>query len=169
MSCRTNSSSVIFVFFAIEYADILSAHRVLHGALATDGVSVTRRDLRLQLEREAMGKLLQLRREMQARYGDVAAQRALLEGVRAGIFALFRASLRMSGGVSSTHADSHEVARQVAAAIGLDAAPFLALVDHARGTKKIADVEVPAVLRGCHDGLERFAAWMDGQTTDDSR
>ena len=61
--------------FAIEYADILAAHRVLHGTLSTDGIVVARRDLRLQLERETMGKLLQLRREMQARLGDAKAQR----------------------------------------------------------------------------------------------
>ena len=155
--------------FAIEYADILSAHRVLHGALATDGIAVTRHDLRLQLEREAMGKLLQLRREMQARHGDGKAQRLLLEGARGGIFALFRAALRLSGGVTSPHADSEVVAREVAVLAGLDAAPFLALVAHARGTKKIADAEAPAVMRACHDGLERFAGWLDRQQTTDDR
>jgi hypothetical protein len=154
--------------FAIEYADILSAHRVLHGTLATDGIVVTRHDLRLQLEREAMGKLLQLRREMQARYGDAAAQRALLEGVRGGIFALFRAALRMSGGVAAPHADSEAAAREVAVMAGFDAAPFLALTAHTKGTKKIADAEVAAVLRGCHDGLERFAGWIDRQIIADS-
>lgn len=154
--------------FAIEYADILSAHRVLQGALATDGIAVTRRDLRLQLEREAMGKLLQLRREMQARFGDAAAQRSLLEGVRGGIFALFRAAVRMSGGVTLPNADSADVAREVAVMAGFDAAPFLALIAHAKGTKKIADAEAPAVLRGCHDGLERFAGWVDRQTVVDS-
>ncbi len=153
--------------FAIEYADILTAHRVLQGALATDGIVVTRRDLRLQLEREAMGKLLQLRREMQARFGDAAGQRALLDAVRGGIFALFRAALRLSDDVSSAHADSEAVARDVAQLTGLDAAPFLALVTHARGTKKIADSEAPAVLRGCHDGLERFAGWVDKQVIGD--
>ena len=155
--------------FAIEYADILSAHRVLHGALATDGIVVTRHDLRLQLEREAMGKLLQLRRELQARSGDAAGQRALLDAVRGGIFALFRAALRMSDDVRSAHADSEVVARDVAKITGLDAAPFLALVAHARGTTKITDGEAPAVLRGCHDGLERFAGWLDQQTVDDGR
>ena len=104
--------------FAIEYADILSAHRVLHGALATDGIAVTRHDLRLQLEREAMGKLLQLRREMQARHGNGKAQRVLLEGARGGIFALFRAALRLGGGVTRPHADSEAVAREVAVGRG---------------------------------------------------
>ena len=154
--------------FAIEYADILSAHRVLHGALATDGIVVTRRDLRLQLERETMGKLLQLRREMQSRFGDAAGQRSLLDGVRGGIFALFRAALRMSGGVTSVYADSEGVAREVATIAGLDQTPFLALVAAKNGTRKISDSEAPVVLRGCHDGLERFAGWLDQQMTDDT-
>ena len=149
--------------FAIEYADILAAHRVLHGTLPVDGISVSRADLRLQLEREAMGKLLQLRREMQARHGDAKAQRALLEGVRAGIFALFRAALRLSGGERDAHADSDAVAREVATLAGLDAAPFLALVAHKRGTAKLTDGDAPVLIRGCHDGLERLAQWLDGQ------
>ena len=152
--------------FAIEYADILTAHRVLHGTLSTDGIVVARRDLRLQLERETMGKLLQLRREMQARHGDAKAQRALLEGVRAGIFALFRAALRLSESVTAPHADSEVVAREVAAAAELDAAPFLALVAAKRGTRKISDGEAPVVLRGCHDGLEKLAQWLDRQAVD---
>lgn len=151
--------------FAIEYADILSAHRVLHGALATDGVEVTRHDLRLQLEREVMGKLLQLRREMQSRHGDGAAQRKLLEAARGGIFALFRAVLRLRDGLTLPHADSRVVAQQVAAATGIDAAPFVALVDHAHGDKKISDRDAPALLRGCHDGLERLAGWLDAMPT----
>ena len=155
--------------FAIEYADILSAHRVLHGALVTEGLEVTRHDLRLQLEREVMGKVLQLRREMQARHGDLKAQRVLLEGARGGIFALFRAALRLGDGVTALHADSEVVAREVATATGFDAAPFVALVEHSRGSRKMADRDAPAVLRGCHDGLERLAQWLDQHPTDDGQ
>jgi hypothetical protein len=152
--------------FAIEHADILSAHRVLHGTLATEGHEVKRADLRLQLEREVMGKLLQLRREMQARYGDAAGQRALLEAAHGTVFALFRAALRLTDGLTAPYLDSEVVARDVAGKAGFDAAPFLALVAHRRGTTKIAEKEAAAVLRGCHDGLERLAAWLDGVDTD---
>jgi len=146
--------------FAIEYADILAAHRVLHGTLPVDGIAVARSDLRLQLEREAMGKLLQLRREMQARYGDAKAQRALLEAARGGIFALFRATLRLVEGAEVPH-DSEAVANAVARVTGLDAAPFVALAQHAHGKRKLTEQETPAVLRGCHDGLQRLAGWID--------
>ncbi|HEY3286954.1 MAG TPA: nucleotidyltransferase domain-containing protein [Gemmatimonadaceae bacterium] len=152
--------------FAIEYADILSAHRVLHGALHTEGLSVSRHDLRLQLEREVMGKLIQLRREMQARHGEGAAQRQLLEAAHGTIFAIFRAALRLTDGLSAPYLDSEQVARDVAAKAGFDAAPFLALIAHRRGMAKIGDKAAAGVVRGCHDGLERLAAWLDGVQAD---
>lgn len=153
--------------FAIEYADILSAHRVLYGALPTEGLAVSRHDLRLELEREVMGKVIQLRREMQARHGDGAAQRALLEAAHGTIFALFRAALRLTEGLTAPYLDTDVVARDVAAKAGFDAAPFLALVAHRRGTAKLSDRDAGTVLRGCHDGLEKLAAWLDGVTVDE--
>ncbi len=152
--------------FAIEYADILSAHRVLRGALPTEGLSVTKQDLRLELEREVMGKVIQLRREMQARHGDGAAQRALLEAAHGTFFALFRAVLRLTDGMTAPYLDSEAVARDVAAKVGFDEASFLALVAHRRGTAKISDRDAGTVLRGCHDGLERLASWLDGVTVE---
>jgi hypothetical protein len=147
--------------FAMEYADILSVHRVLYGALHTEGLAVSRADLRLQLEREVMGKLIQLRREMQARYGDGAAQRALLEAAHGTVFAIFRAALRLTDGLTAPYHDSEQVAREVAAKAGFDAAPFLALIGHRRGSAKITDKDAARVLRGCHDGLERMGGWLD--------
>src|ERR1043166_8255138 len=47
--------------FPMEYADILERHKVLFGEAPFDGIRVERSDLRLQLEQEAMGKLLKLR------------------------------------------------------------------------------------------------------------
>src|SRR5688572_26139746 len=47
--------------FPMEYADVLERHRVLFGDLVMD-IAVNPQHLRLQLEHEAMGTLLQLRR-----------------------------------------------------------------------------------------------------------
>ena len=47
--------------FPMEYADILERHRVLFGEPPFAGITVAPADLRLQLERELMGKLLQVR------------------------------------------------------------------------------------------------------------
>jgi len=152
--------------FAIEYADILSAHRVLYGALDTNGISVTRRDLRLELEREVVGKMLQLRRELMARHGQRAAERALLASAHGTIFALLRGTLRLADGVTAPHADGDAVARDVAVRAGFDAAPFLALRAHRHGVQKIKDEDAHAVLRGCHDGLQKLAAYLDQLTVD---
>src|SRR6478672_7025031 len=56
--------------FPMEYADILERHKVLYGTPPFDGVSVARGDLRLQVEREAMGKLLQFRQGVLAAGND---------------------------------------------------------------------------------------------------
>src|ERR1043166_7495489 len=58
--------------FPMEYADILERHRVLHGDPPFDGIRVDTKDLRLQLEHEAMGKLLKLRQGVLAAGGDAA-------------------------------------------------------------------------------------------------
>ena len=47
--------------FPMEYADILERHRVLFGDPPFDGIRVSPTELRLQVEHETMGKLLQLR------------------------------------------------------------------------------------------------------------
>ena len=47
--------------FPREYADILERNRVLHGEPPFGGISVSPTDLRLQLEQQVMGQLLQLR------------------------------------------------------------------------------------------------------------
>jgi len=92
--------------------------------------------------------VIQLRREMQARHGDGAAQRALLEAAHGTIFALFRAALRLTEGLTAPYLDTDVVARDVAAKAEFDAAPFLALVAHRRGTAKLNDRDAATVLRG---------------------
>ena len=56
--------------FAIEFADILERHRVLTGAFPDGPRTVDPAHLRHQLEFEAMGKLLRLRRGILACNGD---------------------------------------------------------------------------------------------------
>src|SRR5574338_1620220 len=64
--------------FPMEYADILERHRVLYGTPPFDGIAVDREHLRLQLEHEAMGKLLKLRQGVLAAGGDERQQIELL-------------------------------------------------------------------------------------------
>ncbi|MEO7999888.1 MAG: nucleotidyltransferase domain-containing protein, partial [Gemmatimonadaceae bacterium] len=64
--------------FPMEYADILERHRILHGENPLGGIRVAPRDLRLQVEHEAMGKLLKLRAGVMSAGTDAKQQNALM-------------------------------------------------------------------------------------------
>ena len=144
--------------FAMEYADILQRHRLLHGTLP-DGVRVDTQFLRLQLEHEAMGALLQLRRGTLAAGGDGKVMLALLERSSSSMMALFRAVVRLRGDAPS--ADNSELCQSVAGTTGLDAAPFVRVVRHRRGEATLKSGEALVVVSGCLDGLQCVVRYLD--------
>jgi hypothetical protein len=145
--------------FPMEYADILERHRVLHGELPVDGVRVERADLRWELENQAMGKLLHLRRGVLACGGDAARQTELLEVSKSAVLVLFRATLRLHGMVPS--GDSAAVVRETARVAGFDAEPFLRVLRHVRKEAKLARGDVPATLAGYVAGVEQLKRHLD--------
>src|SRR5438045_6426796 len=64
--------------FPMEYADILDRHKVLFGDPPFHEIRVDLKDLRLQLEQEAMGKLIKLRQGVLASGNDGERQVELL-------------------------------------------------------------------------------------------
>jgi predicted nucleotidyltransferase len=108
--------------FPIEIEDMREAHRVLAGRDPFEGVVTKRSDLRHLLEHEVRGKVLRLRTEYAAAAADGKALGRLLVHSAGTFFVLFRAALRLSGGVPPA---SHEaLVRETAAATGLDATAF---------------------------------------------
>jgi predicted nucleotidyltransferase len=144
--------------FPIEYADVLDRHRVLFGDLQTD-VRVNPSHLRLQLEHEAMGTLLQLRRGALAAGTDGKAQLALLEGSTSTVMVVFRALLRLRG--DDPPRDYVELSKQVASAVGMDAGPFVQVVWHKRGEAPIQTKDVPNVLAGYLSGMQQLKQYLD--------
>jgi hypothetical protein len=148
--------------FPIEYADILERHRVLHGALPLDRVGVSRADLRLELEHEAMGGVLQMRRGIMAAGGDGRRQLELLESSLSPMMVVFRATLRLDG--VKPPADNAELSREVGARAGLDAEPFIRVVRHVRGDLPMRPADSSAVLAGFIRGAERLVGYLDSHT-----
>jgi predicted nucleotidyltransferase len=145
--------------FAMEYADILERHRVVYGTLPVDGISVQRSDLRLQLERETMGKLLALR---QGVLSAGSGRRELLELLSASLstfMVLFRAAVRLHDETAPT--DYLLLAQRVGELAGLDATPFARVVRHLRGSERIPPDGVPAVVDGYLAGASRLAAYVN--------
>jgi hypothetical protein len=145
--------------FPMEYADILERHRVLFGTPPFDDIHVERRNLRLQLEHEAMGKLLKLRQGVLAAGGDAKAHVELLAASLSTIMVIFRAVERLHEAVPPT--DYERLSRDVARRAGFDGDPFVRVVRHVRGSEKIGSSDVPQVLAGYLDGMYRLVSYLD--------
>ena len=145
--------------FAMEYADILHRHKVLVGDTPFEGISVNARDLRLHVEREAMGKLLQLRRAVMAVGDDPKMQLRLLLNGLSTLMVIFRGVSRVGG--ESPPTDYVRLSQGVAARAGFDAQPFERLVQHARRAVQIPVGEVQSVLIGVLDAMGRLVAYLD--------
>lgn len=145
--------------FPIEYADVLESHRVLHGALPVAGLRVETRDLRLQLEHEAIGKLFRLRRGILTAGGDAKRQLALLGDSVRSFLVLFRALLRVYG--EAPPKDAETTITKASARAGLLAEPFLKAWRHSRGSEPIAAAEAAAVLDAYLAGATTLAQHID--------
>ena len=145
--------------FPMEYADILERHRVLYGYDATEGISVSRSDLRLQVEQQALGKLLHLRRGAMAAGDDAKEQIALIEASLSAMMVVFRAVVRLAGEIPPQ--DYAELSTDVARRAGFDPEPFIRAVKHVRGSQKIARDAASAILAGYMAGMEALVAWLD--------
>ena len=145
--------------FPMEYADILERHKVLYGTPPFDGVQVATDHLRLQLEQQVMGKLLQLRQAALLAGTDAKRQAELIAASLSTMMVLFRAVLRLHG--ERPGDDNAALAQRVGAIVGFDATPFMQAVQHVRGTKKLASAEPSTVLAGYLTGIERLDAYLD--------
>ena len=149
--------------FPMEYADIIERHRMLYGSAPFEGLVVTREHLRLQLEREVMGKLLQLRQATFMAGSDGPKQAELLGASISTILVLFRATLRLKG--ESPAADSIDVATRVSELGGFNAVPFTRAIRHHRDDVRIKSAEAGTVLSQYLSGVERLDAYLDTFST----
>ena len=147
----------------MEYADILERHRVIYGPDVTEGITISRADLRLQLEQQALGKLLHLGRAAMAAGDDAREHIRLLESSLSAIMVVFRAVVRLEGDVPSS--DYAALSADVAARAEFDARPFTLAVEHVRGTQKLRHEDSMSVLAGYMAGMEALVTWLDRFTT----
>jgi hypothetical protein len=145
--------------FPMEYADILERHRLLFGTLPVDGVSVKPADLRLQVEHQTMGKLLQLRQAIMGAGGDTALQLDVLEKSLSTLMVIFRGIVRLHGQVPSQ--DYEALTQSVAERAGFSPEPFLRVIRHARGTEKLPRDKASLTLEEYLAAMERLVAYLD--------
>jgi hypothetical protein len=121
--------------FAIEYEDMRAAHRVLAGRDPWVGVVVRPEDVRRQLERELIGKLVRLRQGYVATREEGPALTRMIAVSLGGFFTMLRAALRLAG--RPVPEPSADLLAQAAAAIGFPAEPLADLAAHAGGGARL--------------------------------
>lgn len=151
--------------FALEYADLLEQHRVVFGTFAAESIRVRRRDLRLQLESEVMGKLMRFRRGVMNAGSEAPRLRELLEDSLSSMLTLLRGTLHLHG--ESAPVSSEALCDRAGALAGFDAAPFRAVVAHRRGTAPLRDDALRGIVAGYLEGIERLVVHVDGYAVDD--
>ena len=145
--------------FPMEYADILERHRVLYGAPPFDGIRVSPSDLRLQVENQAMGKLLQLRQAIMGAGGDSKLQVEVLEKSLSTLMVVFRGVSRLFGHAPSQ--DYEELTRSLAQRAGFSAEPFVKVIRHVRGAEKIPRENAAGILEEYLAAMERLVAYVN--------
>jgi hypothetical protein len=145
--------------FPMEYADILERHRVLHGDPPFDGIRVNPADLRLQVEHQTMGKLLQLRQAIMAAGGDSALQVDVLEKSLSTLMVIFRGVVRLNSQVPSQ--DYEELARNVAEKASFSPEPFVRVIRHTRGTEKLPRDAASGILEEYLSAMESLVGYLD--------
>jgi len=149
--------------FPMEYADIIERHKLLFGASPLDGITVSPADLRLQLEQQVMGKLLQLRQGALLAGTDGKRQVELISASLSTMMVLFRAVLRLHG--ERPEGDNTAIATRVGTLAAFDAEPFLRAVQHVRGTRTLSPSDAGAVLGGYLTSIEALNRYLDRFTT----
>jgi predicted nucleotidyltransferase len=145
--------------FPMEYADILERHRVLFGDPPFDGIRVAPSDLRLQVEQQTMGKLLQLRQATMGAGGDSKLQLDVLEKSLSTLMVIFRGVSRLVGQAPSQ--DYEELTRTLALRAGFSPDPFIKVIRHVRGSEKISRESSAGILEGYLAAMERLVAYLN--------
>jgi hypothetical protein len=148
--------------FPIELEDMRDAHRMLAGRDPFDGLETTPADLRRELEREARGKLIQLRAAFVAAEADGKELGRLLETSAKTFFVLFRAAVRLKEG--SPPAAHPTLVERMAEVAGIDAGAFDWVVGRLAGEKRPNLGDYDPLGERYVAALEHFVHWVDEQT-----
>jgi hypothetical protein len=143
----------------MEYADILSRNRVLHGAPPFDGITVRQEDLRLQLEHESMGMLLKLRQAVFASAADAKELLRLMTASASSAMVIFRAVCRLHG--EEPALDNAALVDQVSRIAKLEAVPLKSVVLVSRGERAVPAAEALVTIARYVESMERLVAHID--------
>jgi hypothetical protein len=130
--------------FAIEFHDIREHHRILYGADVVSGLTIDDSFYRGQVEHDLRAKLLRLRQKASGILSDKDVLRRLLVDSISTFCVLFRHALILHG--VEGPARKRDIIERARERFGIDAAPFLTLLDLREEHAKANSVEPEALL-----------------------
>jgi hypothetical protein len=145
--------------FAIEFLDIQTSHRVLHGRDVISSLTVDRSFHRAQVEHELRAKLLRLRQKAGGMLSNPDLLRRMLLDSVSTFCVLFRHALLLSGAQSGTQ--KREVIQRSKEKFGIDAAPFEILLDVRDERRKFRDFEPVGTLTAYMQGISQVIDAVD--------
>lgn len=145
--------------FPIEFLNLRSAYKVIHGVDVLGGLSFDKHMVRIQCEREAAGKLVQLRERFLTTEGKTDAIEDLIAASLPTLFSLFQAIrfLMDKGPVSSRESLIASVAREA----GLDADLFAQLLSIRRKRTRLASPEAILLMERYIREVRKLALFVD--------
>jgi hypothetical protein len=145
--------------FPIEWLDIQERHQLLEGHDVWDTIEVPRTYLRLQLEHELRGKLIQLRQAYLLHAGKPERLEPILHASASSFATLFRTLLRLRG--ESPPGETSRAIERVADLFKLDAQGLLAAHMIRHGGAKPKGPELRAHYRKFLVEVERLVNAID--------
>ena len=131
--------------FPIEFHDIKERHRVLHGTDVVADLTIDYSFYRAQVEHELRAKLLRLRQKAAGVLSEKDVLLRLLAESISTFSVLFRHALLLSG--EAAQFDKREIVKACRDKFGIDASPFLTLLDVREEKVKTRDLQPVSLFR----------------------
>jgi len=145
--------------FPIELLDIRDSHRVLYGEDITGEIRINPENLRLQLEHELKGKLIQLRERYLATGGKAKLVGDLLMNSLSSFLVLFRAALRLFE--QQVPATKLEAVKLLSSHVRFDPGVFESVDALKAGTKKLREVDTDELFGRYLQTIEAIVEAVD--------
>jgi hypothetical protein len=145
--------------FPIEFHDIRELHRVLYGPDLVSNLEIGSAFHRAQVEHDLRARLLRLRQKASGILSDTDVLRRLLADSISTFCVLLRHALILSGRDAPSR--KREVVERARERFGIDAAPFLKLLDLREERIKPKEVDPEPLLAAYMKEIEKAIAAVD--------
>ena len=145
--------------FPLEFLNIKQHYRVVWGQDPLAGITINQKRLRLQVEREVKGKLLQLRGAYLTSRGWGINLAALASQSLIAFLSIFQGILYLRD--KEIPAQRVEVIKAIAEETGLAAEPFVRLLEVKEGKSKPSARVMKGLMKSYIAEVSRLAAWVD--------